>query len=200
MKSKNAQVPFLSLRNILIIIFIVILLYGVIIYALILKSCFFLNCVEKRSFNALDLALPLDLFPDNAIVNRMHRPSESYGAFEAGSMTFYWQGGNKNGGYHVLRFRTEEEASRSFLADSGGTRFIRNQSLFHHSSIADEFAVGCGYSPPFGYRCNMAARYQEYAIHLIASIDSEMRMEMFNEVIIFIDQEMERRLYGQVEN
>lgn len=41
----------------------------------------------------------------------------------------------------------------------------------------------------------MAARYQEYVVNLIASIDQEMTHEMFNEVIIFIDEQMAHYLY-----
>lgn len=43
----------------------------------------------------------------------------------------------------------------------------------------------------------MAARYQEYAIHLNAIIDGDMSMEMFNEAVIFIDREIEQRLYSE---
>lgn len=186
-----------SLRSMLLLGFVVILSCGIIGYVVILKGCLFLNCVEERSFNVLDLDLPTELFPDEATVTPINRPSESRGAFESASMSFYWQGGNKRAGYRVWRFRTEEEASRAFLAESGGSRYRENELFFHQSSIADEFAVGCGQLQSFGYRCNMAARYQEYTINLIASIDDEMSIEMFDEVVIFIDREMEHRLYGQ---
>lgn len=157
---------------------------GLVTYLLILESCLFLNCVEERSFNALDLEIPSDLFPAEASVTGIHRPSESQGAFESASMSFYWQSGNSLAGYRVWRFRKEEEATRAFLAESGGTLYVENSTDFYHSSIADQFAVGCGFRQYFGYRCNMAARYQEYAVNFHSVIDQEMTHEMFNEVII----------------
>lgn len=199
MKTTNAQksVTIFSRRNILLFALIAILSCGIIGYVIIARSCFFLNCVEERSFNALDLELQSDLFPNNAIVNPILRPSTSEGAFESGSKTIYWRDGNSIATYKVWRFRTEKEASKVFLAESGGTLYVENRDVLYQSSIADEFAVGCGIRQGFGYKCNMAARYQEYTVKLLTSIDQEMSIEEFNEVVIFIDQEMEQRLYGQ---
>lgn len=201
MRITNTQKPAntFSTRNILILIFVAILSCGIFSYVMVLRSCFFLNCVEERSFNVLDLDLPSNLFPSEAIVNPLLRPSTSEGAFESGSKAIYWRAGNGVASYNIWRFRTEKEASRAFLAESGGAVYIENKESFHQSSIADEFTIGCGQVQFFGYRCNMTARYQEYVINLIASIDEEMSIEMFNEAVIFIDQEMEQRLYGQNE-
>lgn len=168
---------------------------GLVTYLLILESCLFLNCVKERSFNALDLEIPSDLFPSEATVTGIHRPSESQGAFESASMSFYWQSGNSLAGYHVWRFRKEKEASRAFLAESGGSLYDGKSDDFYHSSMADEFAVGCGIRWGFGYRCNMAARYQEYVVNFRSVIDQEMTHEMFNEVIIYIDEQMAHYLY-----
>lgn len=173
------------------------LLCGLVTYLLILRSCIFLNCVEDRSFNAVDLGLASELFPPEAIVNPIHRPSTSEGAFESGSMTIYWKGGNGLATYKVWRFRKEGEASRAFSAESRQSVFVENTSLFYESSIADEFSVGCGHLQGFGYRCNMAARYQEYAVNFHSVIDQEMTHDMFNEVIIFIDEQMEHYLYEE---
>ena len=186
-----------SRRDILLFALITILSCGIIGYVIIARSCFFLNCVQERSFNVLDLELPSDLFPNDAIVNPIMRPSTSEGAFESGSKTIYWRGGNSIATYTVWRFRTEKEASRIFLAESGGALYTDNRDSLYQSSVADEFAAGCGIRQGFGYKCNMAARYQEYTVKLLFSIDQEMSIEEFNKVVIFIDQEMERRLYGQ---
>ena len=174
-----------------------LLICGSVSYGLILRSCFFLNCVEERSFNAVDLGLVPALFPPDAIVNPMNRPSTSEGAFESGSMSVYWREGNGIAGYHTWRFRKEEEASRAFLAESGGSLYDGKSADFYHSSIADEFAVGCGIRWGFGYRCNLAARYQEYVVKFQSVIDQEMTHEMFNEVIIFIDEQIEHYLYEE---
>ncbi|WP_420628719.1 hypothetical protein [Candidatus Leptofilum sp.] len=170
---------------------------GLVTYLLILESCFFLNYVEERSFNALDLEIPSDLFPAGANVTPIHRPSESQGAFESASMSFFWQLGNRLAGYDVWRFRKEEEASRTFLAESGGSFYNENIYDFYNSSIADEFAVGCGFRRHFGYKCNMAARYEEYVVNLHSIIDREMTLEMFNEAVIFIDEQMVHHLYEE---
>lgn len=168
---------------------------GLVTYLVILESCLFLNCVEERSFNALDLEIPSDLFPSGANVTPIHRPSESQGAFESASMSFFWESGNKSAGYRVWRFRKEGEASRAFLAESGGSLYDGKSADFYHSSMADEYAAGCGIIWGFGYRCNMAARYQEYVVNFHSVIDQDMTHEMFNEVIIFIDEQMEHYLY-----
>lgn len=152
MKASHAQAltDMLSLRNIFVLVCVGLFACAIIIYVLILRSCFFLNCVEERSFNALDLDLPSDLFPAGAIVNAISRPSTSEGAFESAAKTVYWRAGNGIATYKVWRFRTEKEASQAFGAESGGTRYIENQMLFHDSSITDEFAVGCGQLPNMG--------------------------------------------------
>lgn len=201
MKISNKQnsTSIFSLRNLLILFFLGILVCGVTGYVMILRSCFFLNCVEARSFNVLDLELPSDLFPAGAIVNPIHRPSTSEGAFEKGFMSFRWRGGNGRATYTVWRFRTEEEASDVFTAESGEAVYVEDQDFFHQSAIADEFAIGCGKPQYSRYRCNMAARYQEYAIHLNAIIDGDMSTEMFNETVIFTDREIEQRLYSHNE-
>jgi len=185
-----------AFRVIYLLVFVTLILCSIASYV-VFKSCIFLNCVEDRSFNALDLELPSDLFPVGATVTPIHRPSDSQGAFESASMSFFWETGNKSAGFDVWRYRTEKGASRTFLAESGGERYSEHEKFFHQSPVANEYSVGCGQLQYFGYRCNMAARYQEYTVNLIASIDDEMTLEMFNEVIIYIDREMERRLYGQ---
>ncbi|MCA9945298.1 MAG: hypothetical protein KC449_17560, partial [Anaerolineales bacterium] len=111
------------------------------------------------------------------------------------SMTIYWKGGNGLATYKVWRFRKESEASRAFSAESRQSIFVENASLFYQSSIAGEFSVGCGYLQGFGYRCNMTARYEEYVVNFHSVIDQEMTHEMFNEVIIFIDEQMAHYLY-----
>ena len=76
--------------------------------------------------------------------------------------------------------------------------YTENKDLIYQSSIADEFAGGCGRSENFnGYRCNFAARYQEYVVNFHSIIDQEMSIEAFNEVIIFIDEQMKQYLYGE---
>jgi hypothetical protein len=112
----------------------------------------------------------------------------------------YWQEGNGLSTYKTWRYRTENEASRTFRAEARQGIYTEDIGYFHQSSIADEFSVGCGNLQNFGYRCNVAARYQEYVINLNSIIDQEMSMEMFNQLVIFIDQEMERRLYHSTEN
>ncbi len=187
---------FFSLRNVLLLMLVTVLSCGMISY-IIIESCVFLTCVEERSFNAIDIELPSDLFPNKAIVNPIYRSSTSEGAFESGSMTVYWQEGNGLATYKVWRFRKEKEASNAFIAEAGESIYTENKAFFHQSSVADEFAVGCGRLSSFDYRCNMATKYKEYAINLHSTIDEDMTMEMFNEVVIFIDQEMERRLFMQ---
>lgn len=196
MKNLN-RVQSLTFRSIAVLVSASILFWGLVSYVLIMRSCLFLNCVQERSFNALDLGLPSELFPSKAIVSPIHRPSTSEGAFESGFMSFRWHGGNGRSTYTVWRFRKEGEASRNFVRESRGGIYTENKEFFYQSSIADEFAIGCGRLQNFGYRCNMAARYQEYAINLNSVIDQEMSIEMFNEVIIFIDEQMKQRLYDE---
>lgn len=174
-----------------------LLLCASVSYGLILRSCLFLNCVEERSFNAVDLGLAPELFPPDAIVNPMNRPSTSEGAFESGSTTVYWRGRNGLATYRVWRFRKEEEASHLFIVEARESLYPLHKDFFYQSSIADEFSAGCGYQQNFGYRCIMAARYQEYTIRLNSDIDREMTMDMFNEAIIFIDDQMANYLYEE---
>ena len=43
----------------------------------------------------------------------------------------------------------------------------------------------------------MAARYQEYVVNFRSVIDQDMTHDMFNQVIIFIDEQMAHYLYEQ---
>ena len=200
MKSQS-RIQLLTIRNIAIIVGVGILFCGLVTYSIILRSCFFLNCVPERSFNALDLDLPFELFPPKATASPMHRSSSSQGAFESGFMSFRWQGGNGRSTYEVWRFRSDREASEAFIAVSGEGVYSENMDFFYKSSVADEFAVGCGELQNFsGYRCNLGARYQEYTVNFQSIIDQEMSIEMFNAVVIFIDKQMEQYLYGERRN
>ncbi|MCA9900692.1 MAG: hypothetical protein H6654_13490 [Ardenticatenaceae bacterium] len=168
------------------------------ILGLIARSCLFLNCVPERAFNVLDLGLPSGLFPSEATGGSFSRPSTSEGAFETGFLSYNWLDGHGRATYEVWRFRTPAEASRAFTAVSGEGIYLEEKDFFYRSVVADEFAVGCGRLENFpGYRCNLGARYQEYAINFQSIIDPEMSMEMFNEVVIFIDEQMEKHLYEE---
>ena len=197
MKVLNSAQP-LTFRKIVIIVVASILFWGLVSYVLVARSCIFLNCVSERSFNVLDLGLTSELFPNEAVVNPIARPSTSEGAFESGSTTVYWRQGNGLATYKIWRFRKEQEASERFQAESREMIYTENKDLIYQSSIADEFAGGCGRSENFnGYRCNFAARYQEYVVNFHSIIDQEMSIEAFNEVIIFIDEQMKQYLYGE---
>ncbi|MCA9943466.1 MAG: hypothetical protein H6656_20235 [Ardenticatenaceae bacterium] len=187
----------LTCRKIIVIISASLLFWILVGYVLIVRSCLFLNCVQDRSFNALDLGLPPELFPDEAIVNPIARPSTLEGAFDGGAMTIYWRKGNGLATYRAWRYRRETEASNLFMVESRQALYRENTDLFYQSSLADEFYAGCGNQPNFGFQCIMAARYQEYTIRFNSMIDQDMSIEMFNEVIIFIDKQMGRYLYGE---
>lgn len=192
--SKNK--PFLNPRvGLMIVVFF--LCCGIVSYMVSIRNCLFLSCIESRVFNVIELDIPPTFFPQDAIVGSIHRPTESWGAFESGSMTIYWENGNKGAGYGIYRFRTEQEASRNFHLEARKGKYSKDVETLYTSLVADEYFAGCGQIQGIGYRCNMAARYIEYSIDFTTSIDEEMTIEQFNKVLRFLDEQINEHLYKE---
>ena len=166
-------------------------------YQLFFRQCLFWACVPTRSFTVFDLGLPMDFFPEDTLDTSMFRPSESLGAIESGTMNIFWREGKGSAVYNVWRFSTEERASKFFKALSNDTSYPEQDELKVRSRIADEYAAGCGLSQFGGYRCDVIARYKEFTISFNATIDHEISVEQFEQIVIYIDEQMRLHLYPE---
>lgn len=185
----------LSISVLLICLAVCIMLFQVTVY-----GCLFWECAPKRPFRVLDLDLPANLFPREAIVNSLSPLSEGEGTTENGAKSVYWNQGLGGALYEMLRFPSARQASEAFrlrkevFADSGTNKpWQRPSALTFVSPKADDFFVGCGNWSEF--RCGMIARYAEYVVMFNVVIDSEMTYEKFETSMEFIDNQISTRLY-----
>ncbi|VAW30616.1 hypothetical protein MNBD_CHLOROFLEXI01-2105 [hydrothermal vent metagenome] len=163
-------------------------------YQLLFRGCLFWTCAPERSFSVLDLGLPLTLFPNEAIGNPIHYPSTSEGSVESGIMTINWQEGKGGAVYNVWQFGTISHASKFYDVLINDEFYPEHSNLSFRSQIADDYTTGCGFSEFGGYRCRLVARYEEFTFSLNATIDEKMTVERFEQLIIFIDEQMSLRL------
>lgn len=183
----------------IVVILLLAMLFALLLggWQLVFKGCLLWICPPPRSFTVFDLGLPIDFFPEDALVNEIHPSSESFGALESGNMTVYWQGGKGLAVHNIWHFSTEARASDFFeaLRTQGGS-FPEHNALNFRSQIADDYTIGCGNSQFGGYRCNLYARYEEFTLSFNAVIDNEMAIEKFEQIVMYIDEQMGLHLYS----
>jgi len=164
-------------------------------FQLFYKQCLFWTCAPSRSFSAFDLKLPYNLFPDGATVDDLHSPSKFDWSLESGVMSIHWREGKGGAVYHIWRYGTEWQASRSFAfhrrMDEEDEKYSSCPGLDYYSKFADQYYLGCGESRFGGYRGDLIGRYEEFVISFNTTIDDQMSIEMFKRVLGFIDEQME---------
>ncbi len=161
-------------------------------------KCILVNCPPTRTFTVLELGLPYNLFPQDSYGNPIHQPSGKLGAQDSGIMTIYWRQGNGLAVYNIWEYGTERLASnlyQTLLTD--GENISKHVLLSYQSESADEQKIGCGFSHFGGYRCIFIARYTEFVLSFNVAIDEEMPIEKFEEVVTYIDRQMEEKLFSQ---
>jgi hypothetical protein len=162
---------------------------------MLFRGCLFWNCPPRRSFTVFNLDLPASIFPENSAKSPLHQPSELSGAQDAAISTIFWNNGQGSAAYNVSRFGTEEKASARFHRSWNFAPYPLHGNLTYRSQVADDFAIGCGNSPFGGYACMVVSRYEEFVLSFHAYMDDEaMTIERFQEIVIFIDQQMADRM------
>lgn len=163
-------------------------------YNVWVNRCLPWECASKRNFAVTDLGIPGHFFPTNAIGGRWITEGESFGAVEYGSMNFFWRKGRGAAIYIVQRFATEEQAHESFSGLRNNGVLPTSSDVTFRSTTADAHLVGCGYSPFGGERCELLARYEEFVIVLNVTIDRLMTVQDFEEIVIFVDDQISTKL------
>lgn len=166
-------------------------------YQLLFERCVFWTCAPDRNFSVLDLGIPSSYFPENAVVGEIHYPSELDGAIEHGYQHVFWQRGNGLANYLVWRFGTEWQA-RSFIESLN--QMDQKYGLTTCSALrdvevkADKYSLTCGWDKFGGYRADLNAKYDEYVISLNVVINDRMSLEQFQQIVVFIDKQMQQNL------
>lgn len=157
-----------------------------------ITDCWLRECPPKRGFHVLNLDIPKEFFPENAIVNALYDNDNDNLAIEAGNKTVYWNEGNGLAIYTVERFRTQEDALRRFGSDEWDfeNNFSSGARIDFESNLANQVITVCGHKAPFGFRCFFAAYYSEYYVYFNTYPDEEMSVEDFLKVVEYIDQMM----------
>lgn len=167
-------------------------------YQLVFRGCLFWTCAPARTFSVLELGIPVRLFPDGAVVNEPVQPSELLGAVEASNMTVYWNRGTGLAVYDVERFGSERKALNVYQAITDDVLvFADHHPLNFKSDLADNYSLVCGPSEFGGYRCWYISRYAEYVLSFNATIGEKLSFEQFEDIVRYIDEQMEARLNSE---
>lgn len=166
-------------------------------FQMLFKRCLFWTCVPDRNFSVLNLGIPSIYFPENAVVGEIDYSSELDGATEKGHQQIFWRRGNGLANYLIWRFGTEWQA-QSFIESLN--QMDQEYGLTTCSDLrdvevkADEYSLTCGRDKFGGYRADLNAKYEEYVITLNVVIDDEMSLEQFQQLVVFIDNQMQLKL------
>lgn len=182
-------------------LFIVLSICGL-SYQFFVKRCLVLNCPPARSFTSLELGVPQELFPPEALYSPMRWATDlGWNMTEWARMSVSWDKGSGLAVYNAYRFGTEQLASEHFEASVASSIFIpinantidANDNFV--SRIADQHDVRCGHAQLGGIRCNLVVRYGEFVLTFSSVIDDNvMTRDHFNQIIEYIDSEMAERL------
>lgn len=148
-------------------------------------------------FPVVEMSLPVDLFPNDAVYQSMHPARDSLPAIDSGIQTVYWSQLTGLATFNVERLPTLGLARRAYQSYANPGSYLLYENHLPQSPIADDFATGCGMSEFGGFRCVYTARYREYVATLNVVIDEKMKIEDFEEIVRFIDHGFQQRLYGE---
>lgn len=71
--------------------------------------------------------------------------------------------------------------------------WARPNEIAFSSATANEIFIACG--DWSGRRCGMLARYEEHVVFFNATMDDKMTYSMFEEIAIYLDDQISNRLY-----
>jgi hypothetical protein len=172
---------------------------------LFIEGCLWWECAPNRSFDVLDLELPSNLFPVNAIYNTIHLGDDDDPETKRSSgQTIYWDNGNGLAIYIVDMYASNKNSSRnfertknSFFSDRGDSKILwsKPDELTYISPWVDIFFVACGTLIGNDYRCGVVAQYQEFVLFFNATISERMTYQDFQKIIIYMDEQMSNYLY-----
>lgn len=163
-------------------------------YNVWVNKCLPWECAPKRNFAVTDLGIPAHFFPANSIGGSWNTEGESFGAVEHGSMNLFWRKGQGAAIYIVQRFATEDQAHEFFNVLRNDGVLPTSSDVTFRSTTADAYLIGCGYSPFGEERCELLARYKEFVIVLNVTIDRLMTVQGFEEIVIFVDNQISTKL------
>lgn len=153
----------------------------------------------RPPIEVVEMSIPKEYFPADVDYHPLHSVRDSLPALDSGIQTVYWSGLNGLATFNVERLPTFGWASKAFrFYENLGSYPLYTNSLYE-SSVANEFASGCGASEFCGFRCVYNARYREYVATLEVIIDDEMTIEEFEEITRYVDQTFHQKLYNDVE-
>lgn len=130
----------------------------------------------------------------------MGYPSELDGAIEKGHMDVFWQQGKGAAHYTIWRFGTQWRATTFFnrvASMEQGFGLTACSDFMNLSLTTSEHSLTCGWHKFGGYRADLNARYDEYVIAFNATIDDEMSLEQFQQIVVFIDNQMQQNLFSK---
>jgi hypothetical protein len=142
-----------------------------------------------------DVLLPIELYPENAVINLMIPTTDLVGV-ESGIQHIFWEdsGSFYLSNFTITRFGTINKAIDNYNIRTSlrlAEAHFLHQDLTFQGQGADEYIIGCGTSR-FGtnYECAMVARYEEFVITIYTYIKEPVSETTFNEMAVFLDSEL----------
>jgi hypothetical protein len=174
------------------------LLFGLLLFILLL-FIYLISSENTRStngdksFSIMELEIPKELFPENAIMNEMAPLSEDEGAMDDGMQSVYWNGGNGISVLQAFQFASINAANEKYqfylsqMEDSKTKKpWATTLNITFVSERATEMKILCGNYSQF--RCGYVAQYQKYLVFLNSTIDDNMTYSDFAQIIEYIDK------------
>jgi hypothetical protein len=158
--------------------------------------------VENQPFVSQEVQLPRDFFPADSAYNKLHPDSEIEGARQRERQAIYW--GDTNGAtavFTIARYAGVSRAKNRFdlqlkiYSDNRGQPWEKPSEFIYESNSADQYFIGCGVLG--GPRCAFAGRYNEYLITLSMTIDQQMTLRDFEDIVLYLDTILVDKLIEQ---
>jgi hypothetical protein len=165
----------------------------------LMNGCLWWECAPERIFHVRDWEIPMTFFPEGSYADHISAPTDGSNELEGGFQSIYVDQGVVI--YNIYRFPKTKDAVaefehnvRNMIDRETGKQWHVPSNLTFSSTTADDEYIACGYWSN-RYRCQMTARYQEFVIFLNADINDKMTFGNFENVAVYLDEQLSSRLY-----
>ncbi|MCB9009716.1 MAG: hypothetical protein H6656_20515 [Ardenticatenaceae bacterium] len=143
----------------------------------------------------LEMSIPEKYFPIGADYHPMYSNRDILPALDSGNQTVRWSQLYGLTTFNVERLPTPGLARRVYHLEEDLDIYNLHPYSYYQSSVANDSVIGCGTFRFGGFRCAYTARYREYVTSLNVVVDDEMTIQDFEEIVQYIDNEFQLRLF-----
>jgi hypothetical protein len=154
------------------------------------------DCVDSGRINSTAIQLPREFFPERAAYGSLGPDDNTYGATQVEAQNIFWgEYGGSSAILQIFRYPGTSRAKRGFNTEVraldemfGVISQQASSQPTYTSKSADQFFTGCGKKwTAMGYKCVFVGRYREDLISFNTTIDRQMTLEDFEQIISYLD-------------